>query len=199
MMKLMVKSNDAAGMRDLVNALAKIHGGQAETSQVLAVETTCKALVEGLKLLFPGNVVEIHEQGEAKRLHSGIPSAMNITEEHRRRACAPKPELGARFCRNCLKSYEPRRANSLTCGLECSRQFGVRKIQYRRDKGMEINDHYFYRGDDGHLHYFSEVEFKNKLREGFFPEGAKILTPEGWLRVVHMQGGEWTFDEIHPS
>lgn len=199
---LQIEGSDAKGIADVVEALARLFQGKAECRQVLVVKTDSDALAEGLKALFPGKIGEVEVHGEVKRLEAKSPSFNSSPTSPKERAIfreEGKPvKLEARFCRECLKSFVPHRRDQYVCGGECSRRHGPR-MAYCNRKGILFSKMYQYKTPDGHWDYQDELGFKMKLSEGRYPEGAKILTPEGWLRIVRMQGGQWTFDEMHPA
>lgn len=110
-------------------------------------------------------------------------------------APADEPTEGSeprRVCRNCMKLFVPKRETTKCCSNNCNVLYNQRQRRI-----VALDKQYAFRNEHRHWFYGDEAWFDRRLKEGFFPEGSKILTPEGWLRVISMQAGQLTYDEIH--
>jgi hypothetical protein len=97
-----------------------------------------------------------------------------------------------RVCRNCMRLFVPKRNTTKCCSNNCNVLYNQRSRRFEA-----IDTKYAFRNEHRHWFYGDAYWFDKQLAAGIFPEGSKILTPEGWLRIIRMQAGQLTFDEVH--
>lgn len=163
------------------------------TSLMIKVETGNEHLV-GMLAALPG----IMKREKAALLAPVIIASQGLKAQKKAHFTpnVPAPEVqkkGVGYCRNC---GEPRLRGKF-CSEACGNQYAVRRVNLRH-KGIRLDE--LFTGKLGKRYCdFTLAEFDQALFAGEIPEGAKIVTPEGNLRKIVMQGGKLTFEEYFPS
>lgn len=216
-----VKSEKGDELGKLVESLSAFYGGVASATPVILIRTDNDEIANMLRIILKNEITEfgappsvppqmpaktaghLEREGKATRIgtrmkETGWERENRIRRETEARKLALAEGRPHKFCRNCFERFMPMRANAIYCSHRCSNQYTVRRIHYQNSKQINIDKMYSYRASKKVI-YFTEEEFTSKLKGGGFPEEAKVLTPEGWLRVIRFQAGNWTFDEMRPS
>ena len=103
----------------------------------------------------------------------------------------PMAGMPRRVCRNCMRLFYPKRNASICCSTRCYSNYNTRSTRV-----VAINKQYVYKNQHRHWFYGDEEWFKARLESGTFHEGARVITPEGNVRIIRFTGGKWCFDEM---
>jgi hypothetical protein len=186
-------------LSDLIDVIGRYFGCEIESRIQVEVKGANSVAAEMLRIiLVDGDTMPIEFARREKPAVSVTkrPGQAMSWKEERNANMAKKDQAaekaGFGYCRNCGEKVEHEKWGKF-CKVECRNQYNVRKCYLRKDKGMEIDTMITWMDEKGKHKYFTEDEFAAALRTtGLFPEGARLVTPEGHLRKVVMQAGQMT-------
>jgi hypothetical protein len=99
------------------------------------------------------------------------------------------------YCRNCTETI-PADKKGRFCSDPCHNRYAVKKHNLK-GKGVELDDLFTVKVGEK-IRNLNEAEFTDELHNGNLPEGTRIVTPAGTLKVVVFQGGRLTTNEYFP-
>lgn len=203
-----LSSDESEVVTKLVESLSAYYGGTAMVTPGILVQTENTQVMETLELIMGNDKPHPHSGHELpERKERALPKSSQgeifreggkEKKRGRPRKVVEAGEFGLAFCRNCFEKFARPHLGSKFCTPGCNNRYHSRGAHILETKGRNIDELFAYRTNHKVL-YFTEEEFRAKLKDGGFEEGEKILSPLGYLLVVRMQGGEYVTDEVRAS
>ena len=209
---LTVETEKSEALKKVVEAFCAFYGGKAEFKPMMLIKTDSDQVADTLRLVLKDEISEVLPVKAVPQLPTGVKRGRPPLPGRPRKKDPSQPspflgngegrlaagEFGFRFCRNDFVKFAPKHMGSLFCSPGCNNRYHARRNYMLAKKCKDIDEMFAYRTNHKVL-YFTEEEFRAKLKDGGFEEGEQILSPKGYLLVVRMQGGMWVVDEVRAT
>lgn len=184
-------------LSDLIDVIGRYFGCDIESRIKVEVKGANPEAAEVLKvILVDGNTQPLEYARIDKRPGAGVSWKAERTAHFTKQPKATNGSHG--YCRNCGEKILSERAERF-CKIECKNQYNVRRCYHQSKNGIKIDEMIGWPMPNGRFKYFTEEEFTTALRAGEITEGARLVTPDGHLRVIVMQAGQLTYEEKYPK